>query len=157
LNGVTPPSGKLMVSAPLSVVNTTRVLSSCPISSTFLSTTPTLSSSCFIPTSLMPQSRPPRSPSIASYLGGSMVVTCMRAGFHHTKNGLPVFLGSFRPRKSTTLAEISSSMARDRSSESGPSSLQLWFLPLPSEERHERSGRGGVRHTVVLGSTAPGT
>ncbi len=38
LNGVVPPSGKVMVSAPLSVVNTTIVLSSWPMSWSFLST-----------------------------------------------------------------------------------------------------------------------
>ena len=38
LNGVTPPSGKVKVSAPLSVVKTTMVLSSWPISSSFFST-----------------------------------------------------------------------------------------------------------------------
>src|SRR5262249_17100172 len=86
-----------------------------------------------------------------------MVVTCMRAGLYQTKKGLPVLLGSLRPRKSMTLAEISSSILRDRSSVSGPSSLQLWFLALPSEDLHESIGRGGVRQIVVLGSTAPAT
>ena len=62
LNGVTPPSGKVMVSAPLSVVNTTIVLLSWPMSSSFFSTTPMLSSICFMPASLTPQSLPPGSP-----------------------------------------------------------------------------------------------
>src|SRR5215472_2083145 len=38
LNGVTPPSGKVIDSAPLSVVKTTIVLSSCPICSNFANT-----------------------------------------------------------------------------------------------------------------------
>ena len=38
LNGETPPSGKLIFSAPLSVVKTTIVLSSWPMSSSFFST-----------------------------------------------------------------------------------------------------------------------
>ena len=38
LNGVVPPSGKVIVSAPLSVVKTMMVLSSWPISSSFFST-----------------------------------------------------------------------------------------------------------------------
>ena len=38
LNGVVPPSGKVNVSAPLSVVNTTIVLSSWPMSWSFFST-----------------------------------------------------------------------------------------------------------------------
>ena len=50
-----------------------------------------------------------------------------------------------------TLAEISSSTVFDRSSVSGPSSLQVWFFSVPSEDLHERTGRGGVRQMVVFG------
>src|ERR1700739_2260976 len=152
-----PPSGKLICSAPLSVVTTTMVLSTWPMSSSFLRTTPILSSSCFMPASLTPQSLPPRSPTMASYFGASTVTTCMRAGLYQTKNGLPVFFGSLRSRKSTTLAEISSSTVFERSRVSGPWSLHVWFLDVPSDDLHQRTGRGGVRHVVVLGSTAPGT
>src|SRR4051812_20867450 len=81
----------------------------------------------------------------------------MRAGLYQTKNGLLVFFGSLRSRKSMTLSEISSSTVRDRSSVSGPSSLHIWFLPVPSEDLHDRMLRGGVRQIVVLESTAPGT
>src|SRR5271165_4055604 len=116
-----------------------------------------LSSSCFMPASWMPQSLPPCTPSIARYLSDSMVVMCMRAGLYQTKNGLLVFLGSLRSRKSITLAEISSSTVFDRSKVSGPSSLHRWFVCVPSEDLHQRTGRGGVRQIVVLGSTAPGT
>ena len=56
-----------------------------------------------------------------------------------------------------TLAEISSSTVFDRSSVSGPSSWQVWFFAVPSEDLHHSTGRGGVRQIVVLGSTAPGT
>src|SRR4029453_2964097 len=157
LNGGTPPSGKEIASAPLSVVKTTMVLSSWPIASSFLSTSPMLSSICFMPASLTPQSLPPFSPSIASYFGDSTVVTCMRAGLYQTKNGLLVFFGSLRSRKSVTLEEISSSTVLLRSSVSGPWSWQVWFFDVPSEDLHQITGRGGVRQTVVLGSTAPGT
>src|SRR4051812_32289088 len=133
------------------------VLSSWPMASSFLSTSPMLSSICFMPASFTPQSLPPRSPSIASYLGDNTVTTCMRAGLYQTKKGLLVFLGSLRSRKSTTFAEISSSTVLDRSRVSGPSSLHIWFFSVPSEEWHQRTGRGGVRQVVVLGSTAPGT
>src|SRR5271167_2326551 len=152
-----PPSGKLTVSAPLSVVKTTMVLSSWPIASSFASTTPMLSSNCFMPASLMPQSLPPAVPIMARYLSESMVVTCMRAGLYQTKNGLLVFFGSLRSRKSTTLAEISSSTVLLRSSVSGPSSLHVWVLDEPSDDVHQMTGRGGVKQTVVAGSTAPGT
>src|SRR5438552_5268565 len=133
------------------------VLSSWPMSSSFLSTTPMLSSNCFMPASLTPQSLPPGSPAMAMYLSDSTVVTCMRAGLYQTKNGLLVFLGSLRSRKSTTLAEISSSTVFERSSVSGPSSLQDWFFDVPSEEVHAIMGRGGIRQSVVFWSTAPGT
>src|SRR6266699_42090 len=157
LNGVMPPSGKVKVSAPLSVVKTTMVLSSSPMSSSFLRTTPMLSSICFMPASLTPQSLPPGSPTMAMYLSDSTVVTCMRAGLYQTKNGLLVFFGSLRSRKSMTLAEISSSTPFDRSSVSGPSSLHVMFLTVPSEDLHHSTGRGGVRQIVVFWSTAPGT
>src|SRR5215510_4197016 len=157
LKGVMPPSGYVMFSAPLSVVKTMIVLSNWPICSSFASTAPMLSSICFMPASFTPQSLPPGSPTMAMYLGESTVVMCMRAGLYQTKNGLPVLLGSLRSRKSTTLAEISSSTVFVRSKVSGPSSLQVWFFVEPSEDLHESIGRGGVRQTVVCGSTAPGT
>src|SRR5262249_2071556 len=103
------------------------------------------------------QSLPPGSPTMAQYFGDSTVVTCIRAGLYQTKNGLPVFLGSLRSRKSMTLAEISSSTVLDRSSVSGPSSWQFWFASDPPEALRHRTLRGGVRQCVVLGSTAPGT
>src|SRR5262245_59876291 len=152
-----PPSGKVAVSAPLSVVKTTMVLLVWPMSSSFLRTRPMLSSICFMPASLTPQSLPPRSPTMASYFGDSTVVTCMRAGLYQTKNGLLVFLGSLRSRKSISLSEISASTVFDRSSVNGPSSLQFWLFSVPSEDLHHSTLRGGVRQIVVLGSTAPGT
>src|SRR6516165_1772090 len=116
-----------------------------------------LSSICFMPASLTPQSLPPGSPTMAKYLSGSTVVTCMRAGLYQMKNGLLVRRGSLRSRKSMTLAEISSSTVFERSSVSGPSSLYIWFFAVPSEDLHDSMLRGGVRQIVVLGSTAPGT
>src|SRR5215468_12759046 len=116
-----------------------------------------LSSICFMPASWMPQSLPPTSPSMARYLSDNMVVTCIRAGLYQTKNGLFVFLGSLRSRKSITLAEISSSTVFERSNVSGPSSLHFWFACVPSADLHHMSGRGGVTQGVVFGSTAPGT
>src|SRR5262249_19455397 len=97
------------------------------------------------------------SPTMASYFGDSTVVMCMRAGLYQMKKGLLVFLGSLRSRKSMTLADISSSTVFERSRVSGPSSLQLWFFSVPSEDLHQSTGRGGVRQVVVCGSTAPGT
>src|SRR5262249_3477859 len=78
-------------------------------------------------------------------------------GLYQTKNGLFVFFGSLRSRKSITFSEISSSTVLDRSSVSGPSSAHVWFLFVPSDDLHHRTLRGGVRHSRVLGSTAPGT
>src|SRR5947209_12716281 len=115
-----------------------------------------LSSICFIPTSLMPQSLPPFSPSMASYFGENIVVMCMRAGLYQQKNGLPVFFGSLRSSQSITWVEISSSTVFERSNVSGPSSLPVWFLAVPSEDFIQRTGRGGVMHVPVFGSTPPG-
>src|SRR3954453_17056861 len=133
------------------------VLLAWPMSSSFLSTRPILSSICFMPASLTPQSLPPGSPTIDRYLSGNTVVMCMRAGLYQTKNGFLVFLGSLRSMKSMTLAEISSSTVFDRSNVSAPSSWHVWFAPVPSDDLHNTTGRGGVRQVVVLGSTAPGT
>src|SRR4249919_2151429 len=116
-----------------------------------------LSSICFMPASLTPQSLPPGSPTIAMYLSFSTVVTCMRAGLYQTKNGLLVLLGSLRSMKSMTLAEISSSTVFERSNVNGPWSWHVWFVDVPSEDLHHSTLRGGVRQIVVLGSTAPGT
>src|SRR5207344_442050 len=110
-----------------------------------------------MPASLTPQSLPPGSPTIARYLSDNTVVMCIRAGLYQTKNGLLVFFGSLRSRKSTTLAEISSSTVFERSRVSGPWSLQLWFFSVPSEDVHQMTGRGGIRQRVVFWSTAPGT
>src|SRR4029453_7953068 len=116
-----------------------------------------LSSICFMPASFTPQSLPPGSPTIPMYLSDSTVVTCMRAGLYQTKKGLLIFLGSLRSRKSITFADISSSTVLERSSVSGPSSLQVWFFDVPSEEVHAITGAGGARPGVALGRTAPGT
>ena len=56
-----------------------------------------------------------------------------------------------------TLAEISSSTVFERSSVSGPSSLQVWLAAVPSDDLHDSTGRGGVRQIVVIGSTAAGS
>src|SRR5881227_2029233 len=132
------------------------VLSSSPMSSSFLSTTPMLSSICFMPASLAPQSLPPLVPIMSSYFFDSTVVTCMRAGLYQQKNGLLVFFGSLRSSQSITWEEISSSTVFDRSNVSGPSSLPDWFLAVPSEDFIQRIGRGGVKHVPVFGSTPPG-
>src|SRR5215510_12211841 len=156
LNGVTPPSGKVKTSAPLSVVKTTIVLSSCPMSSSFLSTRPMLSSICFMPASFTPQSLPPCSPTMAMYLSDNTVVMCMRAGLYQQKNGLLVFLGSLRSSQSMRWLEISSSTVLERSKVNGPSSLPCWFLAVPSEDFIHKTFRGGVRQVPVFGSMAPG-
>ena len=125
LNGVMPPSGKAdRLGAVVGGEDDDGVVELAHVLELRRARTPMLSSICFMPASLTPQSLPPCSPSMAMYFGDSTVVTCMRAGLYQTKNGLLVFFGSLRSRKSMTLAEISSSTVFDRSSVSGPSSLQ---------------------------------
>src|SRR6266850_3819868 len=115
-----------------------------------------LSSICFMPASLTPQSLPPLVPTMFRYLSGKTVVICMRAGLYQQKNGLLVFLGSLRSSQSTTCEEISSSTVFERSSVSGPSSLPVWFLAVPSGDFIQMTGRGGVMQVPVFGSTPPG-
>src|SRR4026208_1499322 len=103
-----------------------------------------------MPASLAPPSLPPFSPTMSMYLSDSTVTTCMRAGLYQTKNGLLVFLGSLRSRKSITLAEISSSTGFDRSYGRGPPSVHCWFFAVPSDDLHQSTGRGGVRQSVVF-------
>ncbi len=96
---------------------------------------------------------------MARYFGDSMVVMCMRAGLYQTKNGLLVFLGSLRSRKSMTLAEISSSTVFERSSVSGPSSLHVLvrlravggLAPDHRARRRQASGRLGIDGAGNLG------
>ena len=150
LKGVMPPSGKVIVSAPLSVVKTTMVLLSWPMSSSFLSTTPMLSSICFMPASLTPQSLPPGSPTMAVLVRqhGRDVHACRVVPDEERLVGPS---GSLRSRKSTTLAEISSSTVFERSSVSGPSSLQRCFFAVPSDDLHQKHGTRGIRQTVFSG------
>ncbi len=85
-NGVCPPSGQVKTSVPLSVVKTTMVLSSTPMSFSFFITMPTSSSSCAMPASWMDQ--PFFELRIAWYFGDRWVTMCMRVGLSQRKNGL---------------------------------------------------------------------
>ena len=55
-----------------------------------------------------------------------------------------------------TWEEISSSTVFDRSSVSGPSSVSIWFLAVPSDDLPQSTGRGAAMQTPSLGSIAPG-
>ena len=86
-NGVWPPSGQVKFSAPLSVVKTTMVSPSRPLSLRYFITEPTMSSSCAMPASWMVQ--PFSELRIPSYFRERCVTTCMRVGLSQRKNGLP--------------------------------------------------------------------
>ena len=86
-NGVCPPSGQVKTSVPLSVVKTTIVFSSSPMSLSFFITRPMSSSSCAMPASWIDQ--PFFELRIASYFAERCVTMCMRVGLSHRKNGLP--------------------------------------------------------------------
>ena len=116
-----------------------------------------LSSICFMPASLTPQSLPPGSPTMARYLSGSTVVMCMRAGLYQTKNGLLVFFG-------IVAVEEVDDLGRDLLVH-GLRALQrqraLVLAGLVRRRCRRRTcttstGRGGVRQVVVFGSTAAG-
>ena len=156
LNGVTPPSGKLITSAPLSVVKAIRCCRAAHVFQLLEDVADVvvqLFHAGFLDTPVLTAGLADH----ASYLSDSTVVTCMRAGLYQTKNGLLVFFGSLRSRKSMTWDGNLFVDRFDRSRVNGPSSLQVWFAAVPSEDLHQSTGRGGVRHTVVWGSTAPGT
>ena len=86
-NGVLPPSGQVKFSVPLSVVKTTMVLSSTPMSLSFFITAPTMSSSCAMPASWSDQ--PFFELRSFSYFAERWVTMCMRVGLSQRKNGLP--------------------------------------------------------------------
>ena len=90
-NGVCPPSGQVKFSAPLSVVKTTIVSSSSPLSFRYFITEPTMSSSWAMPASWMLQ--PFSGVRMRSYFSDRCVTTCMRVGLSHTKERLVVLLG----------------------------------------------------------------
>src|SRR5207237_1445968 len=86
-NGVVPPSGQVKSSVPLSVVNTTMVLSSTPRSLSFCMTKPMSSSSWAMPASSSDQ--PFSELRIFSYLSERWLTMCMRFGLSQHKNCLP--------------------------------------------------------------------
>src|SRR5262245_24375259 len=92
LNGVLPPSGHVNVSAPLSVLKTTIVLSASPMSSKCFNRSPTQSSSCFIPASSVPKLV--LLFIIFAYFCDRNVQTCIRVVLCQRKNGLPAFFAS---------------------------------------------------------------
>src|SRR5207248_5221734 len=87
--GVCPPSGQVNTSVPLSVVKTTIVLSSTPMSFSFCITKPMSSSSWAMPASSSDQ--PFSESRIFAYLSERCVTMCMRVGLSQQKNGLPSF------------------------------------------------------------------
>ena len=93
-NGVCPPSGQVKTSVPLSVVKTTIVLSSTPMSFSFFITMPMSSSICAMPASWMDQ--PFFELRSAWYFGDRCVTMCMRVGLSQRKNGLPSALALSR-------------------------------------------------------------
>ena len=106
--GVVPPSGQVKVSVPLSVVKTTMVLSSSPMSLSFASTMPMSSSSWAMPASSSDQ--PFSELRIFSYLSERCVTMCMRVGLSQQKNGLPsvfAFSMNFKARSRISLSTVS--------------------------------------------------
>ena len=106
------------------------------VRSSFAGTRPMLSMSCFY-AGFHSDPSPCRQPHQAwlRYFGGSTVVTCMRAGLYQTKNGLLVFFGSLQVEEVDHLGRnFLIYRLFDRSSVSGPSSLHIWFLLVPSED-----------------------
>ena len=107
-NGVVPPSGQVKSSVPLSVVKTTMVLSSTPMSLSFCMTRPMSSSSWAMPASSSDQ--PFSELRIFSYFSERCVTMCMRVGLSQQKNGLPSVLAlsmNFKARSRISLSTVS--------------------------------------------------
>src|SRR3989449_1176084 len=126
-NGVCPPSGQVKTSVPLSVVNTTMVLLSTPMSLSFFITMPMSSSSCAMPASWMVQLFSELR--IAWYFGDRCVTMCMRVGLSHRKNGLPSAL--VLSRNLSARSRISSSTVSMRFGHSSPLSSIFCLPTLP--------------------------
>src|SRR3984893_5308061 len=101
--GVLPPSGQEKVSAPLSLVKTTMVLSAMPRSSSFLSMEPTSASNSIVASAYRPY------PLLFCHLGERWVHTWLRVELCQRKNGLLAFVE--RSMKSTDRRTSSSSMS----------------------------------------------
>src|SRR5580692_9213696 len=82
-NGVVPPSGQDITSAPLSVEYITIVLSVIPSSSSLASNCPTCRSCSTMPSAVMPN------PVVPSNSFLRCVQTCILVEFHQQKKGLP--------------------------------------------------------------------
>src|SRR4029450_9129357 len=92
-NGQVPPSGQVNFSAPLSVANTTTVLSAIPSSSSLASSSPTTQSS-----SCMPSAYTPR-PVLSFQRSDRRVQTCIRVVLCQSRNGmLASWAGSMKAR-----------------------------------------------------------
>ena len=107
-NGVVPPSGQVKTSVPLSVVKTTIVFSSSPMSLSFCSTRPMSASSCAMPASCSDQ--PFSELRVASHFGERCVTMCMRVGLSQRKKGLPsalAFSTNFSARSRISSSTVS--------------------------------------------------
>lgn len=107
-NGVVPPSGHVKSSVPLSVVNTTMVLSSSPMSLSFFRTMPMSSSSWAMPASWIDQ--PFFEFRSFWYFSERCVTMCIRVGWSQTKNGWSSFLAlsmNFRARSRISSSTVS--------------------------------------------------
>src|SRR4029453_2478191 len=131
-NGVGPPSGQLITSAPLSVEYITMVLSAMPRSSSFLSSCPTWPSCSTMPSGYTPRPVTP----CDSFL--RCVKMCMRVEFHQQKKGL-LSLTAFSMNLRLA-SRNSSSTVSIRLVVSGPVFSIFW---VPSVLAHEcRTPRG---------------
>ena len=137
-----PPSGQVNFSAPLSVANTTMVLSAMPSASSLASSSPTTQSSSCIPSAYRP------SPVLSRQRSDRRVQTCMRVVLCHNRNGLPAWWA--RSMKSRERASRSSSMVSMRLRVSGPVSVMVWRPTRP-----KRSSSVGSSASLALQSSTP--
>ena len=134
------------------------VLSSWPISSSFLSTSPMLSSICFMPASLTPQSLPPGSPTIA------MVLVRQHGRDVHARRVVPDEEGLVGLLGVVAIEEVDRPWPRSprpRSSSApasaGPRPCRSGSSPCRRRSCTRSPGAEASGRASSLGSTAPGT
>ena len=121
-----------------------------------------LSSICFMPASLTPQSLPPFSPIMASIFRRQHRRDVHARRVVPDEERLAGLLGVVAVEEVDDVEEISSSTVFDRSSVSGPSSLQVWFFwraigglaPDDRTRRRQTDRRPGI--DGARGSDRPG-
>ena len=158
LNGVVPPSGKVIVSAPLSVVKTTMVLSS------LAHLLELLQHEADVVVHLLHAGFVDAPVLAAGLTHHGQILVRQHGGDVHARRVVPDeerLVGLLRIVAVEEVDDLGRNLLVHRLSSApgsaGPRPCRSGSWRVPSETCTQAPGRGGVRQIVVLGSTAPGT